>query len=515
MSSEPVSRAGAATHTVFDVLHGTALETLSLTAVADTTRTMASSREALARWAETSLRARADGLARCAGALTAHTDKIVNRLVQSLAMCATDALSAELLPAVAAAKWLADNGPVVLSDSASRSYPWAHRETVTRRLPRGVVVVLSPTNAPVGFALSVVFSALMAGNAVVLKPSLRASGALSVCLDVLSGALPSGIFTVCHGDRALGDALIDAAPEHVVFIGRPQAARRVTARCVASGVSWSTCVDGSAPAIVCRDADLERAARAIVFGRFAHAGQRRASIERVYVHARLHDALVARLVSETSVLRVGDPSRADVDMGPLIEEGRAEVLRARVREAVLHGATVAYEAPRLTGELSAGRWFSPTVISHCRPEMALVRAPLAGPVLPVVNVADEAVAMRAAREPSPGPVAFVFSESEERAAAVASGIESGAVLVNDVMAPEALIDTAMVGDGRSSHGVLLGAEGLIAMTRTQKLGLPRWRELARDPWWPPYSSRKSAWLRHAVTLFFGRFGFDGRTDDLR
>lgn len=497
---------------VRDAAEGQVLETVPRATEAEVAEAISRAKEAQLQWASTPVAARAKALRRCAEALTAERDALVDRVVRELGLCATEALMLELLPAVSAARWCAERGPAALEERRFRPHLWAHREAVVRGLPRGVVAVLSSWNAALALPLSVAFSALMAGNAVVLKPSPRASGVVAAALRALSGALPAGLLSVVYGDRRVADALIDGAPDLAVFLGAAHAGRRVAARCAAGGVPVLLSVCGSAPAIVCRDADLERTARALVAGRFAHAGQRRGSVERVYVHARVHDALVARVVTEAKALRVGDPSRRRVDMGPLLEHRRVDVLAARSREAVLHGARLECGGARVGDH---GGWFAPTVLSECRPGMALLREPLRGPVLPVVKVADEAEAMAVCAEPAPGPVAYVFSDSEERASAVAAGLDAGTVLVNDVMSPEQIIDAPMGSEGHGSTGRLLGVEGLVAMTRTQHLGLPVWSELSRDPWWPPHGAGREGLLRRAVALLYGRLGFVGRIDDLK
>lgn len=465
-------------------------------------------------WAREAVSSRAAMVRRVTEAIVQQADAMAEVLQRAQGMCRFDALVRELLPCVDAGQWYAAEASTMLADLAIEPHLRSHRRGEVRFVPRGVVAVFSPWNAPLAEPLTLVFEALLAGNAVVWKPSsLAVLPALRAREIAVREGLPADLLAVLVGERDAGDAIIDAGVDLAVTIGSKEAARRVAARCARAAVPSLSTVAGKTTLIACDDCDVERAARAIVAGRFVHAGQRRDAVERAIVHASVAPALTRRVIELASSLRVGDPWREAVDLGPAMHHSRATLLRVVTEEALRLGATlgVGGEAVRRDG---AGSWFAPTVLVGVSEGARAAREALHGPVLPVLVASSNAHALALADDGVGGPFAYVFTESADRAAAMADGLRASVVLHDDVFAAEGAVDAPMDAAGPGAAGTLHGADGLTRMCRAQHRSVPSLALPARDPAWPPYSPLREQVAIRALRTVFGRHGVVGRLADL-
>ncbi len=465
-------------------------------------------------WSAEGVGTRATVVRRVTEAVVEHADALAEVLQRAQGMCRFDAIVRELLPCVDAGQWYAAEARGMLADVAVEPHLRGHRRGEVRYVPRGVVAIFSPWNAPLAEPLTLVFEALLAGNAVVWKPSpLALLPALRVRELAVRDGLAPELLTVLVGERDVGDVLLDAGVDLAVTIGSKEASRRVSARCAKAAVPSLSSVAGKTTLIACDDCDVERAARAIVAGRFVHAGQRRDAVERVIVHASVAGALTARVTELVASLRVGDPWRQAVDLGPSRHHTRATFLRVVTEEAVRLGATLA-----LGGEVrhggGEGSWFQPTVLTGVNEGARVAREVLHGPVLPVLIASSNAHALNLADDGLGGPFAYVFTESADRAAAMADGLRASVVLHDDVFAAEVAVDAPMDAAGPGAAGTLHGADGLTRMCRAQHRSIPSIALPARDPTWPPYSPLREKVAIRALRTVFGRHGVVGRLADL-
>jgi betaine-aldehyde dehydrogenase len=246
---------------------------------------------------------------------------------------------------------------------------------------------------------------------------------------------------------------------------------------------------GKDPALVLEDADLERAARGVVYGAFFNAGQTCISIERAYVVRSVYDRFVARVVELAAGLRVGTGPNADV--GPLVTDAQVGVVERQVREALMGGARA------LTGGRRAeegSRLYLPTVLVDVGPSMAVVCEESFGPLLPIIVAEDEEDAVRRANASGYGLFASVWTGDRARGLSVARRLRAGGVSVNDVLSHYAVPGLPMGGTGQSGFGRRHGIEALDEMSRTRSLLVDR-LGLRREPWWFPYSARSTRLVR--------------------
>jgi len=261
----------------------------------------------------------------------------------------------------------------------------------------------------------------------------------------------------------------------------------VAARAGEALIPASLALSGKAAALVTEDADLERAARAVVFAGFAGSGQLCVCVERVFVHRAVHDAFVARVLKLTESLRQGDPARGAVDVGAMASAERAERVLALVRDAVDHGAEL-----RAGGNVrreGGGVYFQPTVLTRCTPDMRIMREEVYGPVLPIARVESDDDAVRLANDSDHGLMAYVFTRDKLRGRALAEQVRAGTVMVNDVFTAYACPEAPFGGLKLSGHGHVHGDEGLREMCEVRHVNYNRVPTLKGEPVWFPYRRR--------------------------
>jgi 1-pyrroline-5-carboxylate dehydrogenase len=295
--------------------------------------------------------------------------------------------------------------------------------------PFGVFGVIGPFNFPVALVTGMSAGALIAGNAVVLKPSEHApwSGAL-VGEAFARAGLPPGVVNVIHGGPATGATLAASAIDGVVFTGSAEVGRDL-ARSFQEGAYARPAVvemGGKNPAIVTEHADLDDAAEGIVASAFGFSGQKCSACSRAIVVDAVHDELVERLRARTEELAVGDPADGDVYTGPVIDERAVERYEAAVRDAERDGAIVIGG-----GRLDLpGLYVEPTIVSHLPPGHPLTRKELFVPFVTVTRVASLDEALAEANAVDYGLTAGIFSRDDDEVARFLDEIEAGVVYVN-------------------------------------------------------------------------------------
>jgi succinate-semialdehyde dehydrogenase/glutarate-semialdehyde dehydrogenase len=269
-----------------------------------------------------------------------------------------------------------------------------------------------------------------------------------------------------------------------VFTGSTSTGRKVAAACGERLIPCTLELGGKAAAIVCADADVDRTARALVWGGFANNGQVCVSVERVYAHAAVHDELVHKVVELTRTLRQGDPSHApaSVDLGAMTWDRQVEIVEQRVAQAVSAGAKVLCGGRRGQGP---GLYFEPTVLADCRQEMDVMQREIFGPVLPIMKVPDEREAVRLANDSPLGLMGYVFTRDHKKGRRLAERIAAGTVMVNDCLLTFAAPETPWGGVKQSGLGRTHSAEGLRDLCQARHVNYDRF-SLSRELWWFPY-----------------------------
>jgi benzaldehyde dehydrogenase (NAD) len=327
------------------------------------------------------------------------------------------------------------------------------RLSLARRVPLGVVGVITPWNFPLLLAMRSVAPAIALGNAVVLKPDPQTPivGGVAIARVFEEAGLPPGIFNVVNGGAAVGEALIEApAVRMVTFTGSTAVGRRVGELAGKHIKRVALELGGKSPFIVLDDADLNAAAAAGAWGSFLHQGQICMASGRHIVHRKVADAYAEILAKKARALPVGDPFREQVAIGPLINERQLARVDKIVKDTVSSGAQL------LAGGTHKGPFYYPTVLHRVRPSMPAYDLEIFGPVAPIVVAEDDEDAVRLANDTEYGLSAAVQTGSLERGLRIARKIRSGMVHIND----QTIHDSAGIpfgGRGVSGNGSRFGS----------------------------------------------------------
>jgi benzaldehyde dehydrogenase (NAD) len=302
------------------------------------------------------------------------------------------------------------------------------RTSTARRVPIGVVGVITPWNFPYVLAMRSVGPALALGNAVVLKcdPNTPVTGGVVIARIFEEAGLPDGVLHVLPGGAEVGQALTeDPLVRMISFTGSTATGRKVGASGGATLKRLVLELGGNSPLVVLDDADLEAASSAGAWGSFLHQGQICLAVSRHLVHESIADAYLEALTERAQRLPVGNPDTEQVALGPIINQKQVERVQRIVDETVSAGARL------VTGGSAEGLFYKPTVLAGVRPEMAAFRQELFGPVAPVTTFSDDDQAVALANATEYGLAAAVQSGSPQRAARVAERLHAGMVHIND------------------------------------------------------------------------------------
>jgi benzaldehyde dehydrogenase (NAD) len=326
------------------------------------------------------------------------------------------------------------------------------RLSMLRRVPAGVIGVITPWNSPSVLGMRVVAPALAVGNAVILKPDPQTpvcGGAVFAAIFREAG-LPEGLLQIVAGGADVGEAIVtDPNVSRVSFTGSTQAGRRVGT--LAGGLLKRVSLElgGNNAFVVLDDADLDAAASAGAFASFQFQGQVCFATGRHIVHRSVAAAYVDLLKEKADRLRLGDPYREDVDLGPIVNQKQLERVDGIVRRSVDAGARV------VTGATYEGLFYRPTVLTDITSDHAAWREEVFGPVAPVVVFDTDEEALALANDSEYGLTGAVYSKSISRGLALAQRMRSGMVHVND----QTVNDEATIpfgGMGASGNGARFG-----------------------------------------------------------
>lgn len=377
----------------------------------------------------------------CAAAMRAAAPEIAALLARELGRPLAGCLheisrSAELL------EIYAEEGLRLQATMALASAPG--EKTIVTRDPVGVVVAITPFNYPINLLMFKLGAALVAGCTVVAKPSEDTPLSTLMLAGIFHTAgLPAGVFNVVTGGRDLGEALVaHPVPRKIAFTGSVPAGKAIAAAAAGTMKRLTLELGGHSAAIVCADADLDKAATAITRHGFANTGQFCYRVNRVYVDALVYQDFLARLVAKVQALTVA-PAGGSGDLGPLVNEKIFANSARQIADARAKGARVLTGGDRLTGEgYEAGFYLPPTVLADASPDMLVMQVETFGPVLGIAAVASAAEALALANDSRMGLAGFVFTRDLARGLTLCEGLEVGSVWLNDIQ--------------RSSHYVPFG-----------------------------------------------------------
>ena len=482
----------------FNPRTGEVMREIDATPVAEVAEVAARARKVAPEWAAIPPQGRVRILREVRYRIAKRIDDIVDAVSSECGKPATEALAHDTTPLPIMLAYLEHITPKTLRPDHPGRFLGPLTGTAGRVdwRPFGVVGAITPWNYPMLNSFAAFAPALFAGNAVVVKPSEVTPQCGEVLRDLLE-PLPPGVATVIQGGRDVGAALVDAPCDKISFIGSPATGRKI---CEAAAKHLTPVVmelGGKDAAIVCSDADLDKASSGLVWASFFNAGQTCASVERVYVVDSVADEFKSRFLEKLSHVRTGGD---DGEVGPLTFAPQLDTVRKHVDDAVAKGARVLAGGPDAGPENSDGSlWFAPTVLDNVSDDMDVVRHETFGPVVSITTVRDEQEAVRRANQEAVNLTASIWSKSRARAESLAAGLKAGTISANFHGETLAYPWSPWGGTGESGFGRLSGSYGIrefvmpVNVSRSAIPWLPRL-------WWYPYTKNTETSVRSITEL---------------
>jgi len=465
---------------------------------------VARARKAQGVWSERGVKHRVAVVREFQAKLYAAKSEIAAAITREAGKPVAEALVTEVLVVLDVARFLVDNAWRLLRDE-----PLPHGSLATQlkhgrllREPHGVIGIISPWNYPFSIPATDALAALVAGNAVVLKPSeLTPLVALQLADLLHASGVPEDAFQVAIGEAASGAALMHSPIDKLVFTGSVQTGKRIAALAAERLLPVVLELGGKDSMLVLDDADVDVASSAAVWGAFVNAGQACLSVERCYVHRSLYEAFAKACAEKTGKLRVGNGMSAETDVGPMIRERQVQIVESHVVDAKARGAQVLSGGTRLS-QLGSN-FYAPTVLMNVTHAMRIMREETFGPVLPIMAFDDEDEAMRLANDSEYGLASSVWTRSAKRGERLARGIHAGTVMVNDVVSCFGISEAPHGGVKASGVGRTHGRFGLEEMVRLKYLDTDRLPGM-KKVWWYGYGESFRRQMEAFLDLEFGR-----------
>ncbi|MBI1745391.1 MAG: aldehyde dehydrogenase family protein [Acidobacteria bacterium] len=458
------------------------------------------SRRAFQDWSQGNFEARAALMWRLRDYLLDHRDEVAEVICSETGKPKSEALLLEVTYICFAIDFYAKHAKRFLRDrGAPLHWLLRHKKVFTAYHPVGAVGFICPWNFPLTLTLGETIPALMAGNTVIIKPSeftpRTAMLAAEICEKV---GFPAGVVQTVTGDGSTGAALIEAA-DMISFTGSVATGRRVLEAAAKRLIPVVLELGGKDPMVVLKDADVERAANAAVWGAFANSGQICMSVERVYVEAPIAEAFTQRVVEKTRKLRQGIDHDFSVDVGSMTMPRQLQIVERHVADAVRKGAIV------LTGGRRnpnfKGLFYEPTVLDKVDHSMEIMTEETFGPVLPIMRVCDENEALRLANDSRYGLNSSIWSGDQRKGLALARRLQAGNVCVNDCMVNFVATGSPFGGIKESGLGHRHGEAGIRRYCTTQSVLVDK-LGLTRELTWYPYSKKSARIMTRALNFFF-------------
>lgn len=478
---------------------GEALATIEMFSPEQVHAAMARARAAQSSWAALAIEERCERVLALRDALVDRAEAMVDVVSKEAGKPAQEALVHELMVTVDLAAYYAKRAPKILAPREIELHLFKHRKSYVHYAPLGVIALITPAPHALVIPAESAITALLAGDAVLIKPSEAGTLAALKLKEIFDASgMPPDLLQVVPGDAGTALALLDARPDKVLFTGSQATGRKVAALCGERLIPCALELGGKAALLVCEDADLERAARAVVFGSFVNSGQLCLGVQRVYAHAAVHDALLERVVRLTGELRQGDPGRGEVELGALVSPAQVGALEAAVRDALDKGAELCAGGARAAGD---GPFFAPTVLSRCGPDTTLMREEVWGPVVGFARVSSDDEAIARANASRFGLMSYVFTRDRLRGRSVADRLRAGTVMVNDVLTAYACPEAPFGGVKQSGYGRIHGDEGLREMCEVRHVNYNRVPTFRTEPVWFPYRRSTHRTMKRLMRAF--------------
>jgi len=417
-------------------------------------------RSAQPRWAAQSLRKRVDAIRKFKEQVIERQETLARTLTEEVGKPIRQSRN-ELKGLLVRLDFFIAESARALRDETMLADPEQKLEERISHEPLGVIANISAWNYPYFVGSNVFVPALVAGNAVLYKPSEYATlTGLHIAEMLHAAGVPEDVFIAVTGDGATGAALLRQPVDGVFFTGSYGTGAKIAASAGRRMIKVQLELGGKDPIYVCDDVDVKAAAAAVADGAFYNTGQSCCSVERIYVHEAIHDAFADAFVAEVKRYKIGDPMDENTYIGAITRKPQLGVLKRQVADAKKKGAKLL-----LGGEVlkRKGNWFAPTVLADVDHSMDVMREESFGPIIGIQAVADDDAAVDQMNDTDYGLTAGVYSANEKRAKKILARVNAGSVYWNccDRVSPR----LPWSGVKHSGIGLTLSTYGIQTFTR--------------------------------------------------
>lgn len=469
----------------------------------DVEAALARAREAQKEWAKVPVAERARIVRGAVDRLVEQREEVIQMLRDDCGKTRAEAIMIEVIAACDAINHWCACAERDLRDEVRKLHGFMRplKKLVMHYRPLGVVGVITPWNGPFALAVNPTVQAVLAGNAVLLKPSEVAPRSGDWAARILHEAgVPQDVVQVLHGDGETGAALVRAGVQKISFTGSVATGRKIAAACAEQLIPCTLELGGKDAMIVCSDADLERAANGAVFNSMMNSGHVCMGVERIYVVESVADEF-ERLVEEISrkVRYGGADSDEVVEVGALYWDRQLPIIESHVADAKRKGAEIV-----VGGEaVNNGGWFyKPTYIRKVDHSMDIMRKETFGPIVSIMRVKDEDEAIRMANDSDYGLSGSVWTEDDDKGIEIAKQLETGSVHLNDASISYGVLEAPFGGMKESGLGQVNGKGALRGYTFQQPIIIDRWKRKTEQHWYP-HTEKTAEELEQAVKYIYG------------
>jgi acyl-CoA reductase-like NAD-dependent aldehyde dehydrogenase len=412
-------------------------------------------------WQKTSLSKRVEILKKFADLLEKNIEQLAATLTSEVGKPLQQSCN-EVNGARARIKWLTENAEKYLADEIMSNENGMEERIVYE--PLGIICNISAWNYPYLVGVNVFVPALLAGNAVMYKPSEYATlTGLEIEKLLRQAGVPENVFHVAVGAAGVGEILLGIAFDGYFFTGSYKTGKYIYEKVAAKMVPCQCELGGKDPLYVADDiADIKAVAAGTADGAFYNNGQSCCAVERIYVHEKVYDKYVEEFIKEVHSWKIGQPTEEGIYIGPLSRTAQVAVLEHQVADAVNKGATVLTGGKKITG---TGYFFEPTVLVNVTNGMAVMKDESFGPVIGIMKVNDDDEAIQLMQDTEYGLTASVYSSDKTRAENILQQLNAGTGYWNCCDRVSAALPWS--GRKHSGFGITLSHAGLRAFVKAK------------------------------------------------
>ncbi len=482
----------------YDPATGAEVGRLGIAGIDEVNEAVKRSRAVFHNWKAATFAERSSLVMKVREVILSDVDGIAHLISQESGKPFGEAIAMEIAPVLDLMQYFARNTEKLLKPKriGIGLYSLMGRSSRIVYHPLGVVGIIPAWNYPFSIPLGEAVMSIMAGNSVLIKPSeLTPLVGLKIGEIFEKAGAPTDLVQIISGGGETGAALVEAAPDKVMFTGSVATGKKIAAAAAKNLTSIVLELGGKDPMIVFDDADLELAAIGAVWGAFCNSGQSCSSVERLYVQEGVAEKLTSLIVEKTRQLTQGKGDREDVSIGAMSSEKQIKIVEGHVNDFREAGATI-----EIGGVRSSSLFYEPTVISGATNDMRPMQEETFGPTLPICKFTTEERAIALANDSEFGLTASVWTKDYAKGKRIAEKIEAGTVCINEVLYTHGIAQTPWGGFKNSGRGRTHGTEGLMELVQPQHIHTNR-IALLPNAWWMPYTPTAVETFRRMTTTF--------------